>query len=979
MHSGYGGSPLRTLSTMSLLVHPVRRITSSSITRSQSFTGVNIQDKAYRSFSGFSTPGLSRKPSRASGMFSMSTKSTPTPKVPQPERLDQVYEALKKGLQSSLHVHQMDLENLSRQIKQSKRNSRLGFFYELDKQVKIIERYIRRLEFHLSKIEELYEVYSRQRRLRDGAKKMMKAYTASLGSKEAKESLLEASKEHKEYTENMCILESELQNQLGKFYIRMKGLAGFARLCAGDQYEIFMKYGRQRWKLRGKIEINTKQVWDNEEMVFLPLINEFLTVKVTELKSLANHVVVGNVSCETIDLFAPLPQTVAVDINDLGTIKLSLEVSWIPFDKDDQGLFPGPVSIIPRISFLGSPDTPSSMSPWKNHLYDRTLRSNSSESSDDSCSLPLSESEPQSSVSEKDVVEPGGCSSPQTDAFGDFTCHRDEEENTLVQRENSGEQVDASRTISPDMEQNSLSQRRDSGADGTVFPNQAVCKSEEVISLLSGTSVSDIEIELPSTPETPDPSDGFVQDPHLSEHPQNTITLLTPNSKVEDQNTQSVEEMVSCVGAEGKGPVDSGLEEALGTLVSSLDDYRGQFPELQSLEEELKQLQVTLKGYRHSRSPSMVSLSVESALCSFDFLNTSDCEEEEKSCKLSRNGRLRQAWEGLRPDSPLTSGSTSLDCSLVVHLRNCSAQLLHLGVFGPLRCREMYALDKLLREASVFKVIHHIIRNGPQCPRQPAEVVPELGLCRGAVSLWQQCVKNSSVFCVSADCFMKTLSAVYSSRLSDRGDTVFLCMAERVLGQKLPRRGPRDKLVVTLFQLWTYLDSNNIRDIETHITELAQEVWLVQSLSSWDQDLILSALRRPAECSLKREGLHALAKLLKDPRGKVLSCVSSVLKVLAAQPRWREQALVSCMEMLEDEDVDTRVCGCKALACLKAKESIDQLVYVCQTDKEEVREAAKLTLLELGEEGKMAHRHVEISQDSLPRLFAPGSMASTAF
>lgn len=48
----------------------------------------------------------------------------------------------------------------------------------------------------------------------------------------------------------------------------------------------------------------------------------------TELKGLANHVVVGSVSCETKDLFAALPQVVAVDINDLGTIKLSLEVIW---------------------------------------------------------------------------------------------------------------------------------------------------------------------------------------------------------------------------------------------------------------------------------------------------------------------------------------------------------------------------------------------------------------------------------------------------------------------------------------------------------------------------------------------------------------------------------------------------------------------------------------------------------------------------
>lgn len=33
----------------------------------------------------------------------------------------------------------------------------------------------------------------------------------------------------------------------------------------------------------------------------------------------------------------------------------------------------------------------------------------------------------------------------------------------------------------------------------------------------------------------------------------------------------------------------------------------------------------------------------------------------------------------------------------------------------------------------------------------------------------------------------------------------------------------------------------------------------------------------------------------------------------------------------------------------QAKESLDQLVYVCRTDKEEVREAAKQTLLVLGE------------------------------
>lgn len=108
-------------------------------------------------------------------------------------------------------------------------------------QVKLTERYIRRLEFHLSKvrppgpcrltvtlrhrqinwiilfltphlhwsflwslfiqIEELYEAYCLQRRLRDGANKMVKAYIASPVSKEARESLAEANKGYREYTE----------------------------------------------------------------------------------------------------------------------------------------------------------------------------------------------------------------------------------------------------------------------------------------------------------------------------------------------------------------------------------------------------------------------------------------------------------------------------------------------------------------------------------------------------------------------------------------------------------------------------------------------------------------------------------------------------------------------------------------------------------------------------------------------------------
>ncbi|KAI4826277.1 hypothetical protein KUCAC02_021916 [Chaenocephalus aceratus] len=358
---------------------------------------------------------------------------------------------------------------------------------------------------------------------------------------------------------------------------------------------------------------------------------------------------------------------------------------------------------------------------------------------------------------------------------------------------------------------------------------------------------------------------------------------------------------------------------------------------------------------------------MEASLNTVDLIKNSSC--------VFRSLQDR-GWDS--PPSPLTTGCTTLDCALVVHLNKCSTQLLCLGMFGPLCCGEMYALDRLLREAQVLETIRRIAKDNPRRFRQPAEVIPQLGLCLGSELLWQQCVGQGSVYSVSAESFLLTLSAVYSRTLPERASSM-ADTVERVLDQRLPRRGNRDGVMVTLFQLWSYMEANCITDMDTHITEVAEEVWLVQSLASCDQEVIVQALRRPPECSLRREGLHAVAKLLRDPRGKVSASASSVLRSLAAQPRQREQALVSCLELLEDEQSDTRVCGCKALACLKAKESIDQLVYLCRTDKDDVRDAAKQALLVLGEEGKMALRHVETSQDSIPRLFAPGSMASTAF
>ncbi|KAE8607882.1 hypothetical protein XENTR_v10011315 [Xenopus tropicalis] len=1051
---------------MSLSVRPQRRVISASVSRSQSFAGVNSTYEKTRHLPTFQTPTISRKSgSRVRRMFSMSHKSPP-PKVPQPDRVDEVYNALKRGLGAYLEVHQIELDKLTKQIKESKRNSRLGFLYDLDKHVKSIERFIRRLEFHTSKIDELYEAYCIQRRLRDGAHNMVKAYTASPGSKEARESLSEAGKGYKEYTENMCVLENDLESQLGEFHIKMKGLAGFARLCAGDQYEIFMKYGRQRWKLRGRIEVNGKQVWDSEDMVFLPLITEFLSIKVTELKSLANHVVVGSVSCETKDLFAALPQVVAVDINDLGTVKLSLEVSWNPFDKEDQ---PSSASTVNKSSTVNKrfstynpspPDTPSlreqafyNMLRRQEDMENGAAWSVSSESSDDSSSPQLSSN---GRHAQKTIVQPEVQAAPPDIeiAFSQTVEPLSMNLDNNSQGENE-EMVTNTDKISVDKDisasghavySRTLSHISEVSFDAAFSDSQTL--DDTIITLPEDTAfipqdaavglpVSEESAVLPSTVELQTiqelDADNLTMKCSL-DYQESTLALQTPNTEepkpaveqlvevlldvppahfsyldtvIEEQENTTVDVITSNVVK--LTPVDTGLDEAISSLNSSLDDYRGQFPELQGLERELKHLEDLLmqrQGVFRSRASS-ISLTVENALESFDFLNTtsdmedSECSEDEEGCNernLNCNclpvevstqsedhvedAGVCSASEG--SSGALSTGNEHLDRALVMHLNSCCRLLLHLGKFGPLRCREMYALDKLMRESQILKVICRLIKEKSGTANNADEVVQFSVPKDGVLAFWSKCVQPQNVFLCSAETFLETLTSHYGEQVNalylGMSEAVFVGLAELILDRKLAKRirsTNTDQL--TIFQYWSHFESLSVTALDSYIIDLAKEEQFVQNLNADDQNVVLKALKRIPESSVQKEGFKALSLLLTNGNSKVIAAVTSLLRGFSENQKFRERALVCFLEQLEDEDVQTRAAGCAALGCVKAKESIDQLIFLCQTDKDEVKVAAKHSLMMFGEDGKLACRHLEETLGNLPRIFAPGAMASTAF
>ncbi|XP_042177023.1 rho family-interacting cell polarization regulator 1 isoform X6 [Oncorhynchus tshawytscha] len=492
---------------------------------------------------------------------------------------------------------------------------------------------MRRLEFHLSKVEELYDAYCMQRRLRDGASKMVAAFNSATGSKEARESLNEANRGYREYTEHMCSLESELENQMGEFHIKMKGLVGYARLCAGDQYEVLMRYGRQRWRMKGRVEVSSKQVWDSEDNVFLPLITELLSIKVTELKSLANHVVVGSVSCETLDLFCPLPQTVAVDINDLGTVKLNLEVNWSPFDKDDQTSSSSTVSKR-FLSNQSPPDTPSmreqvfySLLRRPGELENGTVWSNSSESSDDSSSPAMGHTHRMMATHSLQTTPTIQISfNPRQSSVSTPSLSSNHEEGEPGTTKGFGETDSVKCTL----------------LNGHLKCSRSLSHiSERAIDCASTNRLSDQSVESSEMPE-PLPRldlEGSYVASHCSNQDMHEALVLPesggPESCVSTPVDQGDAHPASTLQAEKPGagveplPTDRVLGEGLREEKSSTEHNH----RLQSTQpQELTLPEETVTGRSHSRSSSFTQ-EVETALESFDFLNCSDLDDDEEEEK----------------------------------------------------------------------------------------------------------------------------------------------------------------------------------------------------------------------------------------------------------------------------------------------------------------------------------------------------------
>uniref|UniRef100_A0A8C5JG71 Rho family-interacting cell polarization regulator 2 n=1 Tax=Junco hyemalis TaxID=40217 RepID=A0A8C5JG71_JUNHY len=1005
----------------------------NGIIRSQSFAGFSgLQERRSRCNSFIENSSALKKPqAKVKKMHNLGHKNSTTPKEPQPKRMEEVYRALKSGLDEYLEVHQTELDKLTTQLKDMKRNSRLGVLYDLDKQIKAVERYMRRLEFHISKVDELYEAYCIQRRLCDGASKMKQAFAMSPASKAARESLTEINRSYKEYTENMCTIEAELENLLGEFCIKMKGLAGFARLCPGDQYEIFMRYGRQRWKLKGKIEVNGKQSWDGEEMVFLPLIVGLISIKVTEVKGLATHILVGSVTCETKDLFAARPQVVAVDINDLGTVKLNLEITWYPFDVEDLTPSTGNVSkasaLQRRMSMYsqGTPETPT----FKDHSFFSNLPDEVFENG-----TAATEKRPLSftfgDLPYEDAVPPANSaesSCAHVSSSPDITA-------TPSQHRALGSSQSSSLDCSSsDSRRDSVAEPKDllSHGEGAVAESKNTPRAApEVCQKVSDAGSDHIFVET-SVPVSllQDTDEGSELKPvELDTYEGNITKQLV--KRLTSAETPLTPERLPCEGSisgesEGyKSYLDGSIEEALQGLLLALEPHKEQYKEFQDLDQEVMHLDDILKckpAVSRSRSSSL-SLTVESALESFDFLNTSDFDDEdgggvevcnggggadsvfsdteiEKNSYRTEHPEARgHLSEALTEDTgvgtsvagsplPLTTGNDSLDITIVKHLQYCT-QLIQQIVFSsktPFVTRDL--LDKLSRQILVVENIAEISTENLGNITSLTDAIPEFHKKLSLLAFWMKCTGPAGVYHTSADKMMKQLDINFATTVNEEcpglAETVFRILVSQILDRTEPvLYSSMSSETITVFQYYSYFASHSVSDLGSYLLQLAKEASVVQVLQSVKDGKLQHNVSKINSNNLppQQEVLRALALLLNENKNEVSETVASLLTATAENRHFREKALIYYCEALTQPNLQLQKAACLALRYLKATESIKMLVTLCQSDNEEIRKVASETLLSLGEDGRLAYEQL----DKFPREFVKvgsrrGTEAATAF
>ncbi|XP_049590208.1 RIPOR family member 3 isoform X5 [Syngnathus scovelli] len=933
-----------------------------------------------RSFTGFGSLTGRRRPSSTRNSLRLNSVSErKTPRAPlsprrgfgavwsmQPEDVDHVFQALHKGLREHVQRHQTEMDFLSSRLQETKRNSRLGFQYDLDKEIRVHERLIRKLEFQKSKVDELYENYCVQWRLCQGAVNMKRAFSLAPSTRESRESLLELGRSHRHSEQAMSAMEEELEVLLGELHVKMKGLIGFARLCPRDQYEVVLQLGCQRWRIRGRIQSDDVQSWDEEEMLFLPHIKHNFEIKVSEAKGLGWQLV-GAVTCASAHFFAATPQLMLVDITQLGTIKLQLEVTWNPLDSGEKvGLMSsGRPSGRSRKTSVQSWTAPSTPSFSEKHFLSMVQEL---QEGGGGASVPLR------------MIKSGR---DRGVSLMSYLSH-----SSITSSLSQAKTPPSSSSVAGSHTQLSLGEDREGRVTGERRGRKLGGKEEEEEdengepwggTFASSSSLVDLPSFRSSTPDI------------LKDNQDNPAGSC---EEAKDRQPDGVSRECKGIGEFPASPVASAAAEPgggeqrtqalqlgtlLGELERSLRPLRSCESQLRLLKQQIEHLNTILRNDLSLIRPSSWddTLAMEEVLCSFDFLS----HDDDSSCSggmscprspLPQNHRW--GCEKEPPVVPLTCGHWGLDQVLETHLDTCCILLEMLQRIN-FSLTRVDLLEDVSQQVDVLNRIGCLLledKNGISTE----DLLPEDQRSRDVLLLWAECVRDSdssSPFCCHSDNFVNALRKQYSHKIKANAEAKQPGLSERVFRTLLqqvqaacrvalwPPQPPSAADRVSVFQLSIYLRRCGIATLGEHVAHLAKEEYFLSALKGPKRRGMLNRMTSRGVARLLPLGctLQAIAALLTDADRKAGRAAASCLRRASVCATFRARALVYFTESLRSTDVVVQRNSCLALQCLAATESVEHMVELRRCPNEDVQNAAKEAVLSFGKKGHAAFQKME--------------------
>ncbi|KAL7985571.1 hypothetical protein Chor_004141 [Crotalus horridus] len=834
---------------------------------------------------------------------------------PKPQQVKKVFEALKKGLNEYLEMHQMELDYLSECHRDRRRNSRLGFYYDLDKQIRSVERYIRKLEFQISKIEELYEAYSIQCRLRDGASNMKHAFSLSPSTKASRESLVELYKNLQECTEDMCLIEGTLEVHLGEFHLKMKGLVGYARLCPGDQYEV------------------------------------------TELRGLST-VLVGTVTCDSIEFFTTRPQTIIVDITELGTIKLQLEVLWNPFDSENLILSPGSTtkfSVGSRKNSIYSWTPPNTPSFREKYYLKRKVSHDDDDSNfdgDDHVDSVLQQGKKHANIREE--TQDSCILSYLADC--DFNMRLRSVSHSLTETtegssfSSEDQKVTESRNITPPSNERKLPLAilQNNCAEGEE-QDISICQSpgHRTLDILQETPYAETSLTIPSYLLEQDKDGGktITRDWH---HPTVQQTKIL---SVEQRDWNDNDDDAKTTGKTKS--IQKILQEVLKLLKSQCPSP----VPLEELEYQVFCIQDKLKPKKYPpKHSSMESLMVETVLESFDFLNA-DCSADElssfgsvRTCSTSiyNDATLSSLCCDAHMEKELTTGSDDLDRLLEIHLQLCRILLQKLLKPNLAPIVQENLLKEVSQQKHVLEIISALATPVPRKITSVEEIIQKAQKPKHCLKIWSECTEQGSILFCPAERFWIPLKYILMFKTKEKYrhhlEKVLQVFLEQIVGGILlgnSRDLPAES--VTLFQFYSYLEKHHVNNLEKYLIRFAKEVILTEDLQRPGRMKKIKKLKGKQLNQLEPlpQTLRLLAVLQLDENHRIGKAAILCLSRAATNRNFREKALPFYTDLLSNDDAKLQQAACLALKNLKIQERrIDGLASF--DSKSEGREKGRL-------------------------------------